>query len=169
MHALLTSQYLAALAMLRNAMVACPDELWAGTQDTNQFWRIAYHALFYVDFYLSPSEEAFVPWEHGIIDANFMSAELPARADGLPPYNTRAELLAYADTIAAGLRERLAADPLEQYSGFEWISFSRTELHVYSIRHAQHHAGQLTERLAANGHRGATWIGLVRPTGELVR
>ena len=30
----------------------------------NPFWQVAYHALFYTDFYLQPSEAAFVPWEH---------------------------------------------------------------------------------------------------------
>src|SRR5258705_900239 len=51
-------QFGAAIDMLENALVACPDELW----NTNpQFWYIGYHTLFYLDYYLSDEPENFAP------------------------------------------------------------------------------------------------------------
>ena len=46
------------------------------------------------------------------------------------------------DTIA-----RESAEVLAGPSGFNWRKCSRAELHVYNIRHIQHHAAQLSLRL----------------------
>jgi len=54
----IVSQYLAALAMLRQAVAGCPDDLWLDKRYVNQAWNIAYHALFYTRLYLSASEAA---------------------------------------------------------------------------------------------------------------
>src|SRR5262245_31495180 len=56
---LLTNQFEAALCMLHHAIAACPPEHWEGKIAQGTFRGVAYHTLFYVDFYLSPSEEAF--------------------------------------------------------------------------------------------------------------
>jgi len=66
----LKSQYHASLAMLRGAIDACPQELWTDASYVNQFWQVAYHTVFYADFYLEPSEATFVPWEHHRPDYN---------------------------------------------------------------------------------------------------
>ena len=58
----LTSQYLAALAMLEETIRRCPDDLWVDPQAKDQFWQIAYHALFFTHLYLQESEAAFRPW-----------------------------------------------------------------------------------------------------------
>jgi hypothetical protein len=153
MHAILESQYRAALEMLRGAIDGFPGELWNATDHGNRTWRIAYHALFYADLYLSPSEEEFAGWEHAIPHANFMDAPIGER------HNTGEELLDYADTIATRLGQAIAALPMERASGFEWLPFSRLELHIYNIRHIKHHAGQLIERLRASGEQGVEWVG----------
>ena len=49
----LKSQYHAALAMLREAIEKCPDELWASDEYTNRFWRIAYHTLYFTHLGIS--------------------------------------------------------------------------------------------------------------------
>lgn len=149
--------------MLRGAVQACPETFWTDPAFENQFWRIAFHTLFYVHFYLKP-EADFVPWAKEIPNANFMGPS-PLLPDGLwiiEGYNTREEILEYIDMIEAMLPDALAAYPLEGPSGFDWISFSRLELHIYNIRHVQHHAGQLIERLRANGYGGVDWVGKVR-------
>jgi hypothetical protein len=58
----LKSQYLAALAMLRQAVACCPEALWDDRVDKNRFWHVAYHALFYTHLYLQDTLETFVPW-----------------------------------------------------------------------------------------------------------
>ena len=40
-------------------------------------------------------------------------------------------------------------------AGFEWIPFSRAELHVYNIRHIQHHAAQLSLTLTKTNRAGS--------------
>ncbi len=47
---ILWKQFGAAIDMLENALVACPNELW---NTTSEFWYIAYHTLFYLDYYLT--------------------------------------------------------------------------------------------------------------------
>ncbi|MEX2582950.1 MAG: hypothetical protein WD766_06740, partial [Gemmatimonadota bacterium] len=61
---ILKSQYHATLAMLRETIERCPDELWYGDDHPNACWQIAYHALYFTHLYLQPNEAAFRPWEH---------------------------------------------------------------------------------------------------------
>jgi uncharacterized damage-inducible protein DinB len=46
---------------------------------------------------------------------------------------------------------------MEEKSGFDWLPTNRMELHLYNIRHIQHHTGQLVERLRQNGVKGIRW------------
>ena len=65
---ILWQQFGAAIDMLDNALRACPDPLWRDRLWHNpsekpqyaQFWYLAYHTLFWLDFYLSGSAEGFV-------------------------------------------------------------------------------------------------------------
>lgn len=166
MHTVLESQFRAALAMLRAAIEGCPAGMWNDPAHANRYWRIAYHAIFYAHLYLSASEEEFVPWEQAIQGANSFASPLPADGHGVERINTVAELLAYADVVERMVNSVLAAeaasgvDLMAAPSGFAWIPFSRLELHVYNLRHVQHHAGQLIERLRAGGNAGVDWVGM---------
>ena len=100
------SQYGSALAMLRDAVERCPDELWEDNGYTNCFWQIAYHALYFTHLYLQPEEAAFRPWpghrgqvQHpdGIAGPADPSSALPL----LPQPYTRDEVLAYWQTCEA--------------------------------------------------------------------
>jgi len=46
-------QFGAAIDMLENAMIACPEKLWSDRSKQPEFWYTAYHALFWLDCYLS--------------------------------------------------------------------------------------------------------------------
>ena len=67
----LWSQFGATIDMLGNALRACPDELWtahmwhdpAMQPEFSDFWYIAYHTLFWMDLYLSGTDEGFIPPE----------------------------------------------------------------------------------------------------------
>src|SRR5215469_2318094 len=62
-------QFGAAIDMLDNALIACPDSLWreavwadpSAPPQRVEFWYVAYHALFWLDLYLFGSEEGFAP------------------------------------------------------------------------------------------------------------
>jgi hypothetical protein len=51
------------------------------------------------------------------------------------------------------------SDTLSAPCGFERRGFSRAELHVYNIRHIQHHAAQLSLRLRLDAKQDIPWIG----------
>lgn len=161
LHAVLESQYGAALAMLEESIRACPPAAWDDPAHKNRCWRIAYHALFYTDFYLSESEGRFTPWERAQPEANFLGPlPWPPHRDPKPvkPYAPD-DLQSYAEKIRGSLSDRIRSLPLDGPSGFPWLPFSRLELHIYNIRHIQHHAGQMIERLRGSIGIGVGWIG----------
>ena len=54
----ISNQFQAALAMLQNAIEICPDEYW---DTTSEFWYIAYHTVFWTDYYLTIEHAQFQP------------------------------------------------------------------------------------------------------------
>jgi hypothetical protein len=150
------SQYLAALAMLEQALVKCPEATWNAPEDKNKFWQVAYHALFFTHLYLQKTIEDFKPWAK-----HWEGAERPgAVTDKAGPVYTRDELRAYlkiCQTIA--IEQSAALDP-EAPSGFHWLPFSKLELQFYNIRHLQQHVGELYERLGARADIELDWVTL---------
>src|SRR6266852_2731246 len=62
------SQFEVAIEMLGTAVRDCPDELWQESMwddksmpGFSEFWYVAYHAMFWLDLYLSGSSEGFAP------------------------------------------------------------------------------------------------------------
>ncbi len=148
---ILVSQYRASLAMLRQAIVACPAWLWNAADDKNKFWNVAYHALFFTQLYLEDSEESFVPW----------SGHRPAYEDFEPPepvepYSKEA-VLEYLDFCERRVAERV---PRLNFEGhFDRRPYNNLELQIYSIRHIMQHTGELLERLAAHTDADVDWVG----------
>lgn len=154
----LKNQYHAGLTMLLATIEACPRGLWADPGFVNPFWQVAYHAIFYTDFYLRPSETDFVPWEkHRPGHHRFGSN--PADATGLVPY-------AVEDVVEYCLRCRGVVDDAIEVmdlmageSGFPWYPISKLEHQLVNLRHLQHHTGQLTDRLRQSADVGIEWRG----------
>jgi hypothetical protein len=141
---ILTGQYEASLAMLRECIRTCRPEHWEGLIAKATFRRIAYHALFFTDLYLSPREDAFelrdLHRRGGWTDPDGEAPRI-----GL----SKEESLEYADACRTKVLEAMASETtasLEGPGGF-WQAISRGELHLYNIRHIQHHAGQLSAYL----------------------
>lgn len=154
----LKSQYHASLAMLREAIDACPADLWTDASYVNQFWQVAYHTLFYTDFYLQPSETTFLPWEHHRPKYNFFPSR-PEAARSLTPYSID-EVRAYGarcDAIIDSAVDRL--DLSSPDSGFPWYKMSKLEHQFVNLRHIQHHTGQLAERIRQATGGGVGWVG----------
>jgi len=167
----LKSQFHAALAMLRQAIEACPDDAWASGSDRNPFWRIAYHTLYYVHLYLLPEAPAFKPWEHhqtGIQDLDDRPAppeiqdltEHPHRPPQTGEPYSKAQVLEYWEACDAGLDAALdRLDLSSTDSGFSWYAVSKLEHVLVTLRHTQHHTGQLTDRVRRASDRGVGWVG----------
>lgn len=156
------SQYDASLSMLKNAITASDEALWHDEGCRNKFWQIAYHTLFYADLYLSIDEKHFTPWEKHQDDYQVLGDKVPWPPHHAPrvgePY-TKDEVLSYCEHLQSTLAERIAPLELEGPSGFFWLPFTKFEIQIYNIRHIQHHAGQLIDRLREKQNIGIEWIG----------
>ena len=162
---ILKSQYHASLAMLREAIELCPDDLWLSKAHQNAYWQIAYHALFFTHLYLHGDHAAFRPWkEHQSANQNPDGIPGPPDpASKLPlvpePY-TRAQALAYWDILNGMVDGAVEALDLQSpQSGFPWYKMSKLEHQLVNLRHVQHHAAQLADRLRAALDTGIRWVG----------
>lgn len=146
-----SSQLRATLAMLEQTIQQCPPDLWVDPQAKDQFWQIAYHALFYTHLYLQESGATFQPWAKHRKDYHFLGP-IPWEGNRMPdigePY-TQAEVLEYLAFCREEGEARLAEVDFSGPSGFEWLPFSKLELQIYIIRHLQQHTGELGARLSA--------------------
>jgi hypothetical protein len=156
----INSQFLAALAMLEQTIERCPADLWDDPQAKDQFWQIAYHALFYTHLYLQESETAFRPWAKYRKDYHFLGP-IPWEGNRMPdigePY-TQIEVLEYLALCREEGQARLAEIDFAGPSGFEWLPFTKLELQIYIIRHLQQHTGELGMRLGGRGVE-IGWVG----------
>jgi hypothetical protein len=156
----LAGQYHAALAMLRGCVERCPEELWLDPAPTNAFWHVAYHAAFYAHLYLMPDEASFVPWEKHRAEYQFLG-NVPWPPHDPPkiekPY-TRDELIEYVDHVNGLVDATLADIDLDAgSSGFPWYDLPKLDHEILAIRHVQHHAGQLADRLRDRAGEGVPW------------
>lgn len=153
--AVIKSQYRASLAMLRQAIEACPEALWVDASYINPFWRVAYHAIFYTHLYLSPAEGDFVPWEKHQEEINFLGRSVPEAK-----VYSKAEVLDYMALCLEQVDVQVDALDLDAAeSGFHWLPFGKLELQFYNIRHIMQHVGELYERLGGHGEVELDWVG----------
>ena len=154
-------QYRAGIEMLGQAVELCPEELWLSSEYQNRFWHIAYHSVFYVHFYVQPSEAEFKPWAKHRPNSNYLGPrpwakdepfELPA------PYSKR-DVHEYLELCRDEVARQIPVVCLEASSGFSWLPFNKLELQLYNIRHLQHHTGQLIDRLRNAVGLGVGWVG----------
>src|SRR5215216_1970388 len=111
--------------MLGNAVRACPDELWGDRGRRPEFWRVAYHTLFYLDLYLSGTAEGFAPPAPFTLDELDPAGVMPDRV------YTKAELLDYLERCRAKCRATVGALTDEAARGrcaFEWVEMEFAEL-----------------------------------------
>ena len=155
---ILWQQFGAAIDMLENAIQACPETLWSEAERRPEFWRMAYHTLFWLDVYLAGSFEGFAP------PAPIGMEEWDPSSAAARPY-TQAELLGYLRHGRSRCRARI--EGLDEVSArqpcrFEWDEFSLAELLVYNMRHVQHHAAQLNLILRQATGSAPDWVSRTR-------
>ena len=148
------SQYRAALAMLKQVIVQCPEALWKVPGNQDPFWKKSYHTLFYVHLYLQIAEKDFVPWEKH------------HDPDGGVPF-TKDEVLGYLAFVEKQVVERVPVTDMEAESGFYWYPVNKLELQFINIRHIQQHAGELFERLGTHENIELGWEGFSHTYSDL--
>jgi uncharacterized damage-inducible protein DinB len=140
--------------MLENAILACSEDVWGKRIDHTEFWYIAFHALFYLDIYLSESDKGFIPPEPFTLDELDERGLLPERA------YTKQELLKYLEHGREKCRLTIASLTEEQADkrcGFDWLDISVSEILLYNMRHVQHHAAQLNFILSKKVGSAPRW------------
>jgi hypothetical protein len=162
---ILKSQYNAGLAMLREAIERCSDDLWLSARQRNAFWQIAYHTLFFTHYYLQKNHLGFHPWkEHQSANQNPDGIPAPPEPGStlplIPEPYTKAQVLAYWDVCNQAVDTAVDALDLHDHkSGFPWYKISKLEHQVVNLRHLQHHAAQLADRLRSELDIGIRWVG----------
>jgi len=151
-HTVIQSQYHAALAMLRQAVEQCPDPLWADASYSNPAWHVAYHTLYYTTLYLQPTAEDFDPQELFRDDVRGLDDSDPALA------LSKDEIFDYLAICLEQVDQQITSLDLAGDSGFDWLPFNKLELQFYNIRHIQHHTGELSERIGAQGGADIKWV-----------
>jgi hypothetical protein len=172
-------QFGAAIDMLENALLACPETLWHGRlwgdpRDPSlppgfaAFWYITYHTLFWLDLYLTGSPEGFAPPAPFTLDELDPAGVLPER-----PY-TRDELHAYLVQLRQKCQTTIAElldEQAHQQVDLPWRRKpSYFELLLYNMRHVQEHAAQLSLFLGQHGipDEALGWVGRAKDeTGRL--
>ena len=168
--AVIKSQYHASLATLRQFVEQCPESLWlqVGPQPV-ACWQIVYHTLYFTELYLQISDEHFNPFMHRD-DPNFKpwddvlhdlsrtvknKGKLP---EGLSPY-TIDQMQDYwqaVDDMVDACVDQMDLDADD--CGFHWYSVGKLEHQFVNIRHVQHHAAMLADRLRVAANVGIDWV-----------
>jgi len=157
----LLGQYEAALAMTKLRIEACPDEHWETKVGEGTIKQDAYHLLFWANYYLTEHESKFVPNEFNERGGDEFQ---PVISEGLSKADTLAFIEKTHENIITSL-ERETEGTLHGDSGFPSVfrrrPLSRLELHIYNIRHIQHHMAQMS--LALRKLSDANGLGLKLP------
>ena len=153
----------AAISMLENALLACPEELWheyiwsvpPSSQfppQFSEFWYVTFHVLVWLDLYLSgvPEEEFAppTPFVQGEIDSIEALPEQPYTKEELRAYLASMRQKCHATLLQ--LSDEQALRPVE-YPWLQGHPVSFLELQLYNLRHVQEHIAQLSLFLGQHG------------------
>ena len=166
---MLWHQFGAAIDSLSDALHTCPDDLWEKQlwQDQpdqwvaagfSSFWYLGYHALFWLDLYLTGAEEGFMP------PAPFDLVEMD-EGEVLPRIYTRQELLDYLQDCRQKCQETIEAMSTEQANHlcrFPWGEIPFAELQLYNLRHVQEHAAQLHLFIGQQAGKASEWTAITQ-------
>ena len=169
LRSIVKSQYHAALAMFGETIERCPDDLWLNQTPKNAFWQVAYHTLFYTHLYLGLTDADFRPWKEHQADVqnpDGIAHESRGSDDTrslLPDPYTKTQVLEYWKICDDMVDDAVDAMDLQSSeSGFSWYPIPKLEHQLVNIRHIQHGAAQLADRLRAEAGIGISWAGARR-------
>jgi hypothetical protein len=160
---ILWQQFGAAIDMFGNALRACPDGVWharlwedpSEKPEYSQFWYLAFHALFWLDYCLSGAVEGFTPPPPFTLDELDPAGLVPEE-----PY-TQDELRAYLDygrRKCQATIEALTDETALRLCRLHWGELTFLELLLYTMRHVQEHAAQLSLALGQQSVPHPGWV-----------
>ncbi|MBN2738978.1 MAG: hypothetical protein JXR70_18510 [Spirochaetales bacterium] len=154
------SQYKAALTIVLDCIEKCPEGLWFDKSKGFPIWHLCYHGLFFTDLYLHKGKKDFSPWEksrknYERFESDPFDQSISIRIE--QPYS-RDEMREYCKYLYDKIDKKVPELDMKSPSGFEWLPFSRLETHLYNLRHLEHHAGQMVDRLRNHGKVEVKWV-----------
>lgn len=165
----LEEQLHAGLAMLRECVEKCPEDLWLEGKHPRTFWRIAFHAAFFTHLGLGQTYQTFPkPPESLAVASREEGDRLWTDPAYLEPYEmpeevspySRQDILDYIDFVDSLVGPTIDTVDLDtDDSGFPWYEgTSKLSHELMNLRHIQGHVGQLSELLMARGI-DIEWVG----------
>lgn len=149
---ILWKQFGGSIDMLENAIKECPEELWDAE---SKFWYIAYHTLFFLDYYITTDPENFSPPKPFSLSEFNPDGEMPERV------YSKEELINYLGYCRKKL-QNLIISLTEESSKSRWVNsyrdYSLIEILLYNMRHVQHHAAQLNLLIRQIGIEPPDWV-----------
>ena len=145
-------QFGAAIDMFERAVRHCSQQYW---DDDSKFWYVAYHTLFFLDYYLDENPDSFRPPEPFSLSEFDEEGALPERT------YTKDELLRYLEHCRAKCRALISGlDDVNEQKRFinAYRNYSRFEILLYNMRHVQHHTAQLNLFLRMKMNEAPDWV-----------
>lgn len=155
------NQFEASFCTLDLCIDRCSETYWDMRIGNFSFSHVAFHTMIFADLYLSENETEF--------------RNQPFHRDHLPFFNDYDELtsdstqttpdkpaiqryLQFCRNKAVEVISAETEESLDRKAGFDWLDFTRAELHVYNMRHLQHHAAHVGLRLRAEAQQEIPWV-----------
>ena len=149
-------QFGASIDMLENAINFCPVEFW----DTERkFWYIAYHCLFWLDYYLTLDPIKFEPPSPFTLSEFDPNGAMPDRT------YSKEELISYlrhSRTNCHELVSRMTSEIANSRWKNDYKDYSVLEILLYNMRHVQHHTAQLNLLLRQEINDAPKWVSVAQ-------
>jgi len=158
----LVRQLEAGLSTLQNVIQDCPDDYWDAKDNDYPFSQVAFHTLFYIDYYLHDTVEEMENQDfHTANKDSFRDYE--ELEDKLPKHLYSKEFIRNYLIQCHALIQNLELDgtggKLGDPARINNKDMTVLEMLVYVIRHIQHHAAQLGLRIQTKTGKEMDWIG----------
>jgi hypothetical protein len=145
-------QFGCAFGTLKEAVTQCPLGEWRkGRDDFFVPARLAFHLVQATDFHLETAEgQKAYDWDRFGVNSEY------AAASDLPDQE---RLLGYIDEVEEKLVRRLEGLSDATMVGADYAGMFQTSLDhlIYTVRHMQHHIGQLNAELKVRGLKAGEW------------
>ena len=149
---ILERQYESCFATMREVMEGCPEEDWR-ISDHPRFIpsRLTLHILETIEYYIGDSRE-FKESQFG--DSECLTPETLPSEKSLFGYFHAVRDKLYIKLHSLGDEEFLSPETLftDSEEGYMLL-----DLYIYTLRHTQHHVGQLVEELRRRGIKSPRW------------
>jgi hypothetical protein len=158
---LIENQYEAAFRTLKYCLDRCPDDSWNLPVCNHVISQTFFHTLFFADMYLGLNPQAVEDQPfHRAHETVFRGYEEMENQAPTKRYE-RTFIESYFEHCRSKAKSAVQAfttTTLAEPAGFYWIKGKAAEVHVYNLRHIQHHAAQLSLRLRLDHEVDIPWV-----------